>query len=332
MAEGADPLVEQFASRGVVHVDVMRVGKQEFYIAQSIFIPRGLAHVERNPVTICPPIDRTGAHDLALRIDYLKALAVEVGGIVDEIGEHFIFDDRLRHSPVGVHHHTLHLVAEHRGLRFGLADNDLGAPGNAAIVHDAQFECGLIYKYVALAWITRKPPHALHVHHELLNIALVGAGVERIDSSLVEATRLLHAAGRLEFLERFRELPVERFLKGVLVELLGLCCLRSVGRRLDLLPGESGFLGEIAELEHAITNHRDAGIASAELDALASRNRFFTVLSHLGPQFSQRGLHRTVGGVRGGQLGKVQIRQHPVGHFVQNFTELQRRRLDVVVA
>ena len=29
---------------------------------------------------------------------------------------------------------------------------------------------------------------------------------------------------------------------------------------------EGGFLGEIAELEHAITNHRDAGIASAVED------------------------------------------------------------------
>ncbi len=145
-----------------MHVDIVRIREENLQFAKRIVEARlladpdmGLARCNRTPV------HRTCRNFLAVCID-LIAITVEIARIPHDLWQHFIENDRARHTPGRVEYDRLNLVIEEIGLMGRRADNHIHPELLLAILIISGMVGRLVDHDIAFAEIMRQPAQTLH--------------------------------------------------------------------------------------------------------------------------------------------------------------------------
>src|SRR5690606_23565901 len=102
------------------------------------------------------PVDGGGVHQLAA-VEQLHVLAVEVPGIANQRRSDLVTGDGGGDVPIGIDDDVFDLVAEHRRLVAGGADDDARRVMRLIVVHDGQPELGNVHRDVEVAEVVGSP-------------------------------------------------------------------------------------------------------------------------------------------------------------------------------
>ena len=155
VAEAAVILREQILVGAVVEVDVRRIGEAELHLAHRIGgigtlaqFDQGLARGDRRPID-ARRIDRPGVGAVVR-----QHVVIMLGDIFDALGRDARRDEALhqiaRDIPIRVQGRVIDRAGEQRGRRIGLADDDLHAVRDAAILDHPQGRRGGVDHHVTL--------------------------------------------------------------------------------------------------------------------------------------------------------------------------------------
>src|SRR5690606_38047033 len=104
--------------------------------------------------------------------------AGEIARIIDQLRGNLVAGDRGRDVPIGIDDDVLDLVAEHRRLVAGGADDDAGGVDRTAVLDDVEPELRNVDGDVEVPEIRRGPTPALHIGDDVF-LARGRAAIER---------------------------------------------------------------------------------------------------------------------------------------------------------
>ena len=97
-------------------------------------------------------------HRIALAVDHLELLTVQIGGIPTQLGQNVLAQDGARHMPGGVEHYGADLAGEDGGGPLLLADDDPTGEDLAAGLHHAKAVIRDIDQHVATGEVIHQIP------------------------------------------------------------------------------------------------------------------------------------------------------------------------------